>query len=40
MPVGMQIMGKPGDELTVLQAARAFELHRPWTGATPPHATP
>jgi Asp-tRNA(Asn)/Glu-tRNA(Gln) amidotransferase A subunit family amidase len=40
MPVGMQIMGKPGDELTVLQAARAFELHRPWTGATPPYATP
>jgi Asp-tRNA(Asn)/Glu-tRNA(Gln) amidotransferase A subunit family amidase len=40
MPVGMQIMGRPGDELTVLQAARAFEQHRPWALSTPPHATP
>jgi Asp-tRNA(Asn)/Glu-tRNA(Gln) amidotransferase A subunit family amidase len=40
MPVGMQIMGRPGDELTVLRAARAFELHRPWSALTPPHATP
>jgi Asp-tRNA(Asn)/Glu-tRNA(Gln) amidotransferase A subunit family amidase len=38
MPVGMQIMGRPGDELRVLQAARAFELHRPWAHLTPPHA--
>jgi hypothetical protein len=22
----------------VLQAARAFELHRPWAHLTPPHA--
>jgi Asp-tRNA(Asn)/Glu-tRNA(Gln) amidotransferase A subunit family amidase len=40
MPVGMQIMGRPGDELRVLQAARAFELHRPWAHLTPPNATP
>ncbi len=40
MPVGMQIMGRPGDELTVLRAARAFELRRPWAEPTPPHATP
>jgi Asp-tRNA(Asn)/Glu-tRNA(Gln) amidotransferase A subunit family amidase len=39
MPVGMQIMGRPGDELTVLRAARAFELRRPWADLTPPHAT-
>ncbi len=40
MPVGMQIMGRPGDELRVLQATRAFELHRPWAVSTPPYATP
>jgi Asp-tRNA(Asn)/Glu-tRNA(Gln) amidotransferase A subunit family amidase len=40
MPVGMQVMGRPGDELRVLQAARAFELRRPWAARTPPHATP
>ena len=40
MPVGIQIMGRPGDELTVLRAARAFELRRPWADLTPPHATP
>jgi Asp-tRNA(Asn)/Glu-tRNA(Gln) amidotransferase A subunit family amidase len=40
MPVGMQIMGRPGDELKVLQAARAFELRRPWAAVIPAHATP
>jgi len=40
MPIGMQIMGRPGEELTVLQAARAFERRRPWAALTPPHATP
>ena len=40
MPVGMHVMGRPGDELKVLQAARAFELRRPWAALTPPHATP
>ena len=30
MPVGLHIIGKPGDEETVLAASAAFERARPW----------
>jgi aspartyl-tRNA(Asn)/glutamyl-tRNA(Gln) amidotransferase subunit A len=30
MPVGLQIIGRPGDEVLVRRAARAFEQERPW----------
>jgi Asp-tRNA(Asn)/Glu-tRNA(Gln) amidotransferase A subunit family amidase len=36
MPVGLQIMGRPGDEALVLRAARAFERERPWAQHRPP----
>lgn len=35
MPVGLQIMGRPGDEALVLRAARAFERERPWAQFRP-----
>jgi aspartyl-tRNA(Asn)/glutamyl-tRNA(Gln) amidotransferase subunit A len=40
MPVGLQIIGRPGDEARVLQAARILEIQRPWTDARPPCAVP
>ncbi|MDE0034532.1 MAG: amidase [Deltaproteobacteria bacterium] len=30
LPVGLQLIGRPGDDLTVLRASRAFEEARPW----------
>ncbi|MBW8752748.1 MAG: amidase [Sphingomonadales bacterium] len=30
MPVGLQIIGRPGEEHLLLRAARAFERERPW----------
>src|SRR5262245_6435425 len=36
MPVGLQIVGRPWADLTVLQASRAFELARPWASRRPP----
>ena len=36
LPVGMQIVGKRFAELSVLQAARAFEQARPWADRRPP----
>jgi Asp-tRNA(Asn)/Glu-tRNA(Gln) amidotransferase A subunit family amidase len=30
VPVGLQIVGRPFDDLTVFQAAAAFEQARPW----------
>lgn len=30
LPIGMQIIGKPFDELTILQVAYAYESHTPW----------
>lgn len=36
LPVGLQIVGRRFAELTVLQAAAAFEEARPWVGARPP----
>ena len=36
LPVGLQIVGRRFADLTVLQAARAFETARPWANHTPP----
>jgi Asp-tRNA(Asn)/Glu-tRNA(Gln) amidotransferase A subunit family amidase len=35
MPVGLQIIGRPGEEALVLRAARAFERERPWAQNRP-----
>ena len=35
LPIGMQIVGKRYDELTVLQASKAFEEIAPWQGKRP-----
>jgi len=35
LPVGLQIVGRRFADLTVLQAARAFETARPWAGRKP-----
>lgn len=35
LPVGLQIVGRRFDDLTVLQAAAAFEQARPWAGRRP-----
>ena len=35
MPIGLQIIGKPGDEETVLAASAAFEAARPWAHLRP-----
>lgn len=36
LPVGLQIVGRPYDEATVLRAAAAFEGAQPWTHLKPP----
>src|SRR5438093_8689267 len=35
LPVGLQIVGRLHDDLTVLQASRAYEQARPWVSARP-----
>jgi Asp-tRNA(Asn)/Glu-tRNA(Gln) amidotransferase A subunit family amidase len=35
MPVGLQIIGRRGEELTVLRASRALEQLLPWTDKRP-----
>ncbi|MBI3455207.1 MAG: amidase [Candidatus Rokubacteria bacterium] len=35
LPVGLQIVGRRFDDVTVLRAAAAFERARPWAGARP-----
>ncbi len=35
MPIGMQIVGKRFDELTVLQVGKAFEKIQPWQDKRP-----
>ena len=36
LPVGLQIVGRPFDEVTVLQAGHAYEQATPWHTRTPP----
>ena len=36
LPIGLQIVGRPFDEATVLRVARAFELAQPWENRRPP----
>ena len=36
MPIGLHIVGRRGDEATVLRASAAFEAARPWAGLRPP----
>ncbi|MBI2964863.1 MAG: amidase [Chloroflexi bacterium] len=35
LPVGLQIVGRKGDEVSVLRASAAFETERPWAGRKP-----
>ncbi len=36
MPIGLQIVGREGDESTVIAASAAFESTWPWADARPP----
>ncbi len=36
MPLSVQIIGRPGDEATLLSLAGQLEAERPWAGARPP----
>jgi aspartyl-tRNA(Asn)/glutamyl-tRNA(Gln) amidotransferase subunit A len=36
LPVGLQVIGKPFDESTVLRVARAYEQTADWASARPP----
>lgn len=36
LPVGLHIVGRRGDEATVVRASAAFEQARPWQGRRPP----
>jgi aspartyl-tRNA(Asn)/glutamyl-tRNA(Gln) amidotransferase subunit A len=36
LPVGLQIVGRWRDDATVLRAAAAFEVARPWSEHRPP----
>ncbi len=36
LPIGLQVIGKPFDEPTVLRVGRAFEAETPWHEARPP----
>ena len=38
LPVGLQIIGRHGQDLTVLRASAAFEQIQPWAGLVPPDA--
>ena len=35
MPIGLQVVGRWGDEMTVLRASAALEQARPWAGFVP-----
>ena len=37
LPIGLQIVGRRFDDLTVLQASAAFETARPWAAHRPPN---
>ncbi|GIX47296.1 MAG: amidase [Candidatus Tectimicrobiota bacterium] len=36
LPIGLHLIGRWGDEATVLRASAAFEAARPWAGQRPP----
>ena len=36
LPIGLQIVGRKGDEASVIAASAAFELARPWIHHRPP----
>jgi aspartyl-tRNA(Asn)/glutamyl-tRNA(Gln) amidotransferase subunit A len=36
LPIGLQILGKPFDEETILRVAHAYEAHTNWRGKRPP----
>ncbi|MDX6603907.1 MAG: amidase, partial [Solirubrobacterales bacterium] len=36
MPLSVQIVGRPGDEATLLSLAAQIEAERPWSGRRPP----
>jgi aspartyl-tRNA(Asn)/glutamyl-tRNA(Gln) amidotransferase subunit A len=36
LPIGLHIIGRRGDEATVLRASAAFEQARPWADKRPP----
>ena len=36
LPIGLHVLGRPGDEATVLAASAAFERARPWAHMRPP----
>jgi aspartyl-tRNA(Asn)/glutamyl-tRNA(Gln) amidotransferase subunit A len=38
LPIGLQIVGRRFDDVSVLRASAAFERARPWAAARPPIA--
>jgi aspartyl-tRNA(Asn)/glutamyl-tRNA(Gln) amidotransferase subunit A len=36
LPIGLQILGRPFDEETILRVAHAYELRTNWRGRRPP----
>ena len=36
LPIGLQIVGRKGDEASVIAASAAFEVARPWVQHRPP----
>ena len=36
LPLSIQLVGRPGDEATLLSLAAQIEAERPWAGSTPP----
>jgi aspartyl-tRNA(Asn)/glutamyl-tRNA(Gln) amidotransferase subunit A len=40
LPIGLQLLGKPLDEGTLLRAAAAYERATPWHARRPPEVAP